>query len=123
MCLPRKSHEQRSPVVCSPWGHRKVGHDCVTKQQQQRCLYCLLQNKTKQSYNIHIILDLFFFPTIVYYCSVYTNVVEFGNWGGRGRVLWSMTQPVKLSFNEAKKENKTTAKKGAGSLYLSASQS
>ena len=26
-------------------------------------------------------------------------------------MLWSMTQPVKLSFNEAKKENKTTAKK------------
>ena len=25
--LSRKSHEQRSLAVCSPWGRRKVGHD------------------------------------------------------------------------------------------------
>ena len=37
--LSRKSHEQRSLAVCSPWGRRKVGHDWVTKQQQQWCLY------------------------------------------------------------------------------------
>ena len=25
--LPGKSHGQRSLVGCSPWGHRRVGHD------------------------------------------------------------------------------------------------
>ena len=31
--LPGKSHEQRSLVGYSPWGHKRVGHDLVTKQQ------------------------------------------------------------------------------------------
>ena len=31
--LPGKSHEQRSLVGYSPWGHRRVRHDLVTKQQ------------------------------------------------------------------------------------------
>lgn len=29
--LPGKSHEQRSLVGYSPWGHKRVGHDLVTK--------------------------------------------------------------------------------------------
>ena len=33
--LPGKSHEPRSLVGYSPWGHKRVGHDLVTKQQQQ----------------------------------------------------------------------------------------
>ena len=33
--LPGKSHEHRSLVGYSPWGHKRVGHDLVTKQQQQ----------------------------------------------------------------------------------------
>ena len=33
--LPGKSHEQRSLVGYSPWGHKRVGHVLVTKQQQQ----------------------------------------------------------------------------------------
>ena len=31
--LPGKSCEQRSLVGYSPWGHKRVGHDLVTKQQ------------------------------------------------------------------------------------------
>ena len=33
--LPGKSHGQRSLVDCSPWGHKRVGHDLASKQQQQ----------------------------------------------------------------------------------------
>ena len=33
-----KSHGQRSLVGYSPWGHKRVGHDWATKQQQQRWL-------------------------------------------------------------------------------------
>ena len=32
--LPGKSHGQRSLTGYSPWGHKRVGHDLVTKQQQ-----------------------------------------------------------------------------------------
>jgi len=34
--LPRKSHGQRSLAGYSPWGHRRVGHNLVTKQKQQQ---------------------------------------------------------------------------------------
>ena len=30
--LPRKSHRQRSLAGYSPWAHKRVGHDLVTKQ-------------------------------------------------------------------------------------------
>ena len=33
--LPGKSHGQRRLVVYSPWGHKRVGHDLATKQQQK----------------------------------------------------------------------------------------
>ena len=33
--LPGKSHGQRNLVGHSPWGHKKAGHDFVTKQQQE----------------------------------------------------------------------------------------
>ena len=33
--LPGKSHGQRSLLGCSPWCHKRVGHDLATKQQQQ----------------------------------------------------------------------------------------
>ena len=33
-----ESHEQRSLVGYSPWTHRRVRHDLVTKQQQQQAL-------------------------------------------------------------------------------------
>lgn len=32
--LPGKSHEQRSLVVYSPWGCKRVGHVLATKEQQ-----------------------------------------------------------------------------------------
>ena len=42
--LPRKSHGQRSLVGYSPWDGRRVGHDLVTKQQQET-----LANRLKDS--------------------------------------------------------------------------
>ena len=36
--LPGKFHRQRSLVGYSPWGHKRVRHDLVTKQQQQHTL-------------------------------------------------------------------------------------
>ena len=33
--LPGKSHGQRSLVGYSPWGHKRVGHNLVTKTIQQ----------------------------------------------------------------------------------------
>ena len=33
--LPRKSHGQRNLVGYSPWGCKRVGHDLVTKEQQE----------------------------------------------------------------------------------------
>ena len=33
--LPWKPHGQRSLAGYSPWGHQRVGHDLVTKRQQQ----------------------------------------------------------------------------------------
>ena len=33
--LPGKSHGQRSLAGYSPWGHKRVGHDLVTKEQQR----------------------------------------------------------------------------------------
>ena len=32
--FPGKSHGQRRLVCYSPWGHKRVGHDLGTKQQQ-----------------------------------------------------------------------------------------
>ena len=34
VALPGKSHGQRSLVGYSPWGHKRVRNDLVTKQQQ-----------------------------------------------------------------------------------------
>ena len=34
--LTRKSGEQRSLTGYSPWGHKRVGHDLATKQQQNK---------------------------------------------------------------------------------------
>ena len=34
--LPGKSHGQRSLEGYSPWNHKRVKHDLMTKQQQQR---------------------------------------------------------------------------------------
>ena len=34
--LAGKSHGQRSRVGYSPWGHKRVGYDLATKQQQIR---------------------------------------------------------------------------------------
>ena len=38
--LPGKSHGQRSLVGYSPWGHKRIGHNLVTKQQFLVYLFC-----------------------------------------------------------------------------------
>ena len=35
--LPEKSYGQRGLAGYSPWGHKRVGHDLVTEQQQSIC--------------------------------------------------------------------------------------
>jgi len=37
--LPGKSYGQRSLVSYSPWGHKRVKHDFVTKEQQHPLIY------------------------------------------------------------------------------------
>ena len=44
--LPAEFHGQRSLAGYSPWGHKRVGHDLVTKQQQtmfhcMHTIFCL----------------------------------------------------------------------------------
>ena len=36
--LPEKSHGQSSLAVCSPWRHKRGGHNLATEQQQQMTL-------------------------------------------------------------------------------------
>ena len=36
--LPEKSQGQRSLMGYSPWGHKRVRHDLVTEQQQQKAI-------------------------------------------------------------------------------------
>ena len=35
--LSGKSHRQRSLAGYSPWGHKRVGHNTVTKQKRESC--------------------------------------------------------------------------------------
>ena len=35
VCLPGKSHGQRSLPDYGPWGHKRIGHDLATNQSQQ----------------------------------------------------------------------------------------
>ena len=37
--LPGKSHGQKNLVGCSTWGHKRVGHELATEQQQQSLSY------------------------------------------------------------------------------------
>ena len=43
--FPGKSHEQRSLTDYSPWDHKRVGHDLVTKQLQQQKLQYVIDFK------------------------------------------------------------------------------
>ena len=53
--LPAKSHGKRSLVGHSPWGCKRVRHDLLTKQQQQR----LHTNNKKDAYDPAIpLLDI-----------------------------------------------------------------
>ena len=40
--LPGKFHGQRSLAGYSPWGHKRFGHDLVTKQQHNREKLCII---------------------------------------------------------------------------------
>ena len=49
--LPGKSHGQRSLVGYSPWGHKRVVHNSVTKQEQLVTVSSLEQYFTQLLYN------------------------------------------------------------------------
>ena len=44
--VPGKSHGQKSLADCSVWGHEKIGHNLVTKQQGQGASPVLLLPQT-----------------------------------------------------------------------------
>ena len=58
--LPRKSHGQRSLVGCSPWGHKRVGHDLVTEHnhnsgiQKQEAIADLVSNMSLHLWELEI---------------------------------------------------------------------
>ena len=41
--LPGKSHGQRNLASYSPWGHKRVRHDLMTKQHQQQDLHTWME--------------------------------------------------------------------------------
>ena len=43
--LPGKSHAQRSLAGYCPWGHKRIGHNLVTRQQQQ----CWIKKQSPKS--------------------------------------------------------------------------
>ena len=49
--LPGESHGPRSLVGYSPWGHKRVGRDLVTKQQQQMYVQYRTYKKTESKNN------------------------------------------------------------------------
>ena len=72
--LPGESHGRRSSVGCSPWGHKRVRYNLVTKQQQQTffqakfpfhlgkllgvdCLRCTFENTCLILYSRHAFLQ------------------------------------------------------------------
>ena len=56
--LPGKSHGQKSLVGYTPWGHKRVGHNLVTNQQQMLTKYP--QSKGKK--NCQLIMNSLSFP-------------------------------------------------------------
>ena len=51
--LPGKSHGQRILACCSPWGHKRLGHNLATKQQSMiYLLYHLKLTKTAMKEDI-----------------------------------------------------------------------
>ena len=77
--LPGESLGQRSLVGYSPWGHRKVGHNSATKQQQQQlclnslscCLFLFVPSKLFLFFPRFSLLFLwvifkFLFPLLLY---------------------------------------------------------
>ena len=49
--LPGESHGPRSLAGYSPWGHKRVGRDLVTKQQQQMYVQYRTYKKTESKNN------------------------------------------------------------------------
>ena len=58
--LPGKSHGQRSRVGYSPWRHKRVRCDLVTKQQQHICVYVCTHTHTYRYviYNIYNVISM-----------------------------------------------------------------
>ena len=48
---PGDSEGQISLACCSPWGHKRVGRDLVTKQQQQMYVQYRTYKKTESKNN------------------------------------------------------------------------
>ena len=68
--LPRKPHRQRSLASCSPQGHKRVGHDLATKQQQSYCFtirllsFRIAGSKEKSPHYSHLTLSIRLRPSL-----------------------------------------------------------
>ena len=70
--LPEKSHGQRSLVGCSLWDCKRIGHNLVTKQQQQQnCVLLIQQAKPKLYDSILIFHKLFLGISVFCVCAEY----------------------------------------------------
>ena len=70
--MPGKSHGQRSLMGYSPWGHKRLGHDCAAEQQQttevlgMQMFFCLklscefhVWNSQNQEFWLFLFLSIF----------------------------------------------------------------
>ena len=55
--LAWKSHGQRSLVGYSPWGHKRVEHDLMTKQRSIRGTKNIKTKKSELLFNTHLRLS------------------------------------------------------------------
>ena len=60
--LPRKSHGQKSLASYSAWGHKRVGYNLATKQQQWAKMYTYHPAQTNPWYQTHKAYFDFIFP-------------------------------------------------------------
>ena len=58
--LPGKSNGQRSLGGYSPWGHKRAGHDLVTRQYQQQQHILTIVNSVAVNIGVHVSFELGF---------------------------------------------------------------
>ena len=75
--LPGKSYGQRSLAGYSPWDHKWVGHNLVTKQQQQQDLFEVPFRKRKGTCFLDMRVSSCVSPTANCCKHTYTHLLVF----------------------------------------------